>query len=409
VFPLRNPVQRYDWGSPDALPRLLGTEPDGTPQAELWLGAHPAAPSLVEIDGRPAGLEGLIAADPAGMLGGAVLARFGPTLPFLFKVLAAAQPLSLQVHPGERQAREGYARDEAAGLAPDDPRRTYRDAHHKPELLCALERFEVLSGFRPAAQIAEQFEAFDLPAGWVALARAGDPGRLCAALWALDDDGRHQLLAAVSAAARSGSPADARFGAEAGFVRRATDRFPGDIGALVGLCLNRLQLSAGQGVFAAAGRLHSYLEGVGVELMANSDNVVRAGLTTKAIDVDELLRLLDTTADIPAALEPLIDEVTGEARFPVQVDEFCLSSFRLDGERIEVDSPGPEILLCVDGAAEVDQPGPGWALPRGASLFVPASTARYRLHGRGAVYRAAVGLLHRTEQEAAGRPGPPGP
>ena len=167
IFRLRNPIQRYAWGSVERLPRFLGVEPDGTPQAELWIGAHPSAPSLALYGADEVPLPQLIAFDPGRMLGAAVLTRFGAQLPFLFKVLAAAEPLSLQVHPDAEQARAGFAREEAAGLAPGDPRRTYRDPNHKPELLCALDGFDVLSGFRPVDEIVAVFEAFGLHPGWV--------------------------------------------------------------------------------------------------------------------------------------------------------------------------------------------------------------------------------------------------
>lgn len=393
MYRLHNTVQRYDWGSTTLIPRLLGVPPDGTPQAELWMGAHPSAPSLVQLPDRRVALGALIAADPARHLGPLVLARFGPFLPFLFKVLAAAEPLSLQLHPDAADARAGFEREEAAGLDPTDPRRTYRDPNPKPEILCALDRFEALSGFRAPDAIAARFEAFGLDRSWIDLALRREPGDLCGALWDLAPEQQRALALAVGAAAALGGPAAARFPREAEFVRTAASRHGADVGLVVGLCLNRLRLLAGQALYAPAGRLHAYLEGIGVELMANSDNVVRAGLTTKAMAIDELRRLLDGRATRPETLLPAVDEATGEARYATPAEAFALSSFLLEGEPVAVRSPGPEILLCTDGGADVvdEATGAALALERGDSLFVPAACAGYRLEGMGTLYRAQAG------------------
>ncbi len=396
MFRLRNPIQRYAWGSTEFLPRFLGVQPDGTPQAELWMGAHLSAPSLALTAGGEIPLSQLIAGDSERMLGAAVRARFGEQLPFLFKVLAAAQPLSLQVHPDASQARAGFAREQAAGLDSTDPRRNYRDPNHKPELLCALDGFDVLSGFRPAEEIAAVFGAFGLPPGWVERARAGDVGKLCAALWGLSSAERTALAGSLAVAAGRGGPAEQRVPREAAFVRSAADRYPGDIGVLVGLCLNRLQIAAGEAMFAPAGLLHAYLGGFGLELMANSDNVVRAGLTAKAVDVDELARLVVPDLAGSGVLQATADARTGELRFPVMAEEFSLSSFRLVGTPVALESPGPEILLCVDGSADViAADGRRLALGRGDSVFVAAAEDRYWLNGDGGIYRATVGLLER--------------
>ncbi|MEU3570630.1 mannose-6-phosphate isomerase, class I, partial [Kitasatospora sp. NPDC036755] len=169
---LRNPVRRYAWGSPTAIPALTGTAPDGTPQAELWLGAHPSAPSLLLGDGAPRPLDELIDADPDGLLGADTVRRFGPALPFLLKVLAADRALSLQVHPTRAQAEAGYAAEQARGLAPDAPERVFKDRGHKPELLCALGDFEALCGFRPAAATARLLDALGVLPSWAAALRA---------------------------------------------------------------------------------------------------------------------------------------------------------------------------------------------------------------------------------------------
>lgn len=393
MYRLHNTVQRYDWGSTTLLPRLLGVQPDGTPQAELWMGAHPSAPSLVQLPERRVSLAALVASDPDRYLGPAVVARFGPFLPFLFKVLAAAEPLSLQLHPDAADARAGFEREEAAGLDASDPRRTYRDPNPKPEILCALDRFEALSGFRAPADIAARFEAFGLDRSWVDLALRREPGEVCGALWDLSPEQQRALASTAAAAAVEGGAAATRFPREAEFVRRAAVRHPGDVGLVVGLCLNRLRLLAGQALYAPAGRLHAYLEGIGVELMANSDNVVRAGLTTKAMHIPELRRLLDGGPCRPETLLPTVDEATGESRYATPADQFALSSFLVEGEAVTLRSPGPEILLCTDGGADVLDLAGGdvLALERGDSLFVPAACGAYRIEGMGTLYRAQAG------------------
>jgi len=399
MYRLRNPLRRYAWGSPDRLARFLGVEPDGTPQAELWLGAHPSAPSEVCCDGRWVPLPDCIAADPLAMVGPLVLQRFGPQLPFLLKVLAAAEPLSLQVHPDAVQARAGFEREQTAGLALDDPRRSYRDPNPKPELLCAVDGFDVLSGFRPPGELAEVLAAFGLDDWWVGLAAAGDPLRLCGALWDSPAEDRRTLTTTVVAAAAPDGPADRAFPREAALVRRVDVRYPGDIGVVVALCLRRLWLAPGEAMFAGAGLLHAYLDGFGVELMANSDNVVRAGLTDKWVDVAELRRLLVADAGDARPLAAVVDERTGATCYPVRADEFALSVFGPTDGPVPVRSPGPEILLCGDGTVRVtevngtaDGGGIVHELGRSDAVFVPACCESYRVESSGTLYRATVGV-----------------
>ncbi|MFN0029861.1 MAG: mannose-6-phosphate isomerase, class I [Acidimicrobiales bacterium] len=440
MLALRNPVQRYDWGSPDRLATFLGEPPDGRPQAELWIGAHPSAPSLARLtrrddlrvddlrvdgideDGTWVPLDQLIAGDPQRWVGAEVLARFGPVLPFLFKVLAAAQPLSLQLHPDQAAAHDGFAAEEAAGIPLDHPARRYRDPNHKPELLVALDGFEVLSGFRPGPEIADLFAAFGLPSAWVALAGRLEPGDLCERLWQLDRTEAATLVELVIAAAGSPErvPADssrdepgrvraaAAFPAECDFVRAASACHPGDIGVVVGLCLNRTSLRPTEGAFAEPGVLHSYLGGFGLEIMANSDNVLRGGLTTKVVDVPELRRHLVSHATTPRRLIAHAHHGDGgvEQRFEVLVDEFALSSLHPgpgagpDVAAMIVRAAGPEILLCVadEVAITVDPAGAAvfaettTVLRRGQSVFVPAGHGTYRVSGAGSLYRAQVGI-----------------
>ena len=396
---LLNPIQAYAWGSRTALADLLGLpSPSEVPQAELWMGAHPAAPSNVLRDGLARSLLELIREDASSQLGDAVTARFGEQLPFLLKVLAAGQPLSLQAHPSLAQAREGYAREQAAGVPLHAPHRSYRDANHKPELLCALTPFEALCGFRA-------------PPRTLALAEAlGDAGlqRLVAplhgdatgtglravfgTLMGLGSGARAELLAGVREACATLAAAGGDFAAEARWGVRLSDQYPGDLGAITALLLNLLELEPGEAIYLDAGQLHAYLQGVGVEIMANSDNVLRGGLTQKHVDVAELTRVLDFR---PLEVQRLRAQPSGtgastEAVFHTPAPDFRLSRIALSGA-LTLTRRGPEVLLCTEGTVSLVQEAQRLTLTRGASAFVPAVDPAYRLEGEGVVFRATAG------------------
>jgi mannose-6-phosphate isomerase len=302
---LRNPrplvltcgVQHYDWGDHVFIPALLGQPaPADRPHAELWIGAHPDLPATAELDGAPVPLDRLIAAAPTALLGAETAARYGGELPFLFKVLSAATPLSIQAHPNRAQAEQGFADEDRRGLAPTDPRRNYRDRNHKPELLVALTEVHALRGFRPLAEIAAELAHYPTLRAF-ADTLDGTPAGLRRAYgehMRLPQPDIDALLAPVLAASRrrADNPADA--GRErCRWLLDADRRFAADghhdRGLLAFLLLNLLHLRPGQAIFLPAGELHSYLAGAGLELMASSNNVLRGGLTTKHIDVDALL------------------------------------------------------------------------------------------------------------------------
>lgn len=376
MFLLDGVARRYDWGSTDAIPALLGREPDGRPWAELWFGAHPSAPSPVHLpDGTIVGLDEVIARDPVAMLGPVCVERFGPTLPFLVKLLAAAQPLSLQVHPSRAQAAEGYDAEEAAGVELDDPRRTYRDRNHKPELIVALTPFSALSGFREPGEAAELFARFDVGEPWVSRLRGGDLDGTFWALWELDADDRAAFVARVVAAAAQGSARDLP---EAAMVAGMGALHPGDIGAVVALLLNRVVLSPGAGLYAPAGRLHAYLDGLGVEVMANSDNVVRGGLTTKAVNLPELRRILEVR---PEPVEPL--DAPADGCFVTAAADFRVRRISLLGGRPVVPAQrfGPEVVLCVAGRCTLVGPETSLVLGPASAAFVCDEAGGYEVNG----------------------------
>ena len=394
IYPLRGVVQSYEWGSRTELARLLRTpSPSPDPQAELWLGAHPRSPASVLIGGRWTPLDRAIASDPAALLGPGVASRFGE-LPFLLKVLAAERPLSLQAHPDRALAEAGFARENALGIALDAPDRSYKDPRHKPEMLCALTRFRGLCGFRPVDRIVELFEALDvaeLRTDVAALRRAPDPAgleRFFTRLVTWAPAARESVASAALAAARERRGRDPAFA----WVVELAAAYPGDLGILAPLYLQRIELAPGEAICLRAGELHSYLGGVGIEVMANSDNVLRGGLTPKHVNVPELLRTLRFRSAEPHIVRPLPD-ASGEQRYPTWAEEFALAELRPAGGRIAcAPTRGPEVLLCIEGDLRISDPDgrSESALAGGDAAFVAASAGAYLVGGDGVAYRAFV-------------------
>jgi mannose-6-phosphate isomerase len=422
---LLQPVIRpYDWGSRHGIAELQGRPvPTPGPEAELWMGAHPSAPAGVAATT----LDAVIAADPDGQLGPDCVARFGPRLPFLLKVLSADRALSIQVHPSRAQAETGFRAENERGVGPAV--RNYVDDWPKPELLCALTPFEVLAGLRTPSDAAALLRALGVPqlaplaAG---LEAATSPTSLSRALAAIltwpDPEG---LVRAVVAACRSlaaaapgssaGSPdgsqppGPGRYAAACAAVLRAADDYPADRGVAAMLLLRHAVLAPGQAMFMPAGGLHAYLRGTGVELLANSDNVVRAGLTGKHIDVPELLKLVDpavavpvlsaapvSASAVPASPVPAspgsVPAADGQVRwFDTPAPEFRLYVADLpDGEAC-LPGRGPRIVLCASGSATLLSDRDEIKLARGESCFIAASDGPLRACGPGRLFLAAPG------------------
>ncbi|MFI6657865.1 mannose-6-phosphate isomerase, class I [Streptomyces sp. NPDC050523] len=378
---LDNTIRPYAWGSTTAIPALLGVEPSGEPQAEMWMGAHPGAPSrtargtLVEV----------VDADPKGELGLAAVAKFGPRLPFLFKILAAGAPLSLQVHPDLAQAKEGYEDEERRGIPVDAPHRNYKDANHKPELICALTEFDGLCGFRDPLQAADLLAGLgvDSLTPYVDLLHAHPEDAalrevLTAILTADPEEMHRTVTAAASACTRLG-------GAYAPYADIA-HHYPGDPGVIAAMLLNHVRLQPGEALFLGAGIPHAYLNGLGVEIMANSDNVLRCGLTPKHVDVPELLRIVRFEASDPGVLRPEASP-DGEEVYETPIDEFRLSRYVLPegGTTHDLTRDTPQILLCTAGTVRAD----GHELRPGQSVFVPAGE-QAEVSGAGTIFRATV-------------------
>lgn len=355
---IRRPVRldpickNYAWGSRSVLAEFQGRPPSPEPEAELWYGGHPQAPSMVE--GRP------------------VTELLDSAFPFLLKVLAVEHALSIQAHPDRAAAVRGFAAEEAQGVARSAPHRSYRDENEKPEMVVALSPFEALLGFRRASEIRAHFEAAP------ALLGALDEGGLKAFLDALLDGGP-DLVERVLAPRRD-DPLTR-------WCKRLVEQHPGDAGALSPLFLNLIRLEPGEALFVDAGTLHAYLSGTVVELMVTSDNVLRAGLTPKHVDREGLMSILAFTSghrDIIRA--ETID--AHESRYQVPGAPFRLSRLNVRGEAVERSSGALEVLLVVEGQLTLESEAAPLVLRRGAAALIPDETERYRLHGTGRAFRA---------------------
>ncbi|WP_165243055.1 mannose-6-phosphate isomerase, class I [Corynebacterium lizhenjunii] len=386
-------VRHYSWGSRSLIPQLLGQPESSQPVAELWYGAHPAAPSQLggqrDAHGASMGLDAYLQQHPQ---------QLGPHaetgLPFLLKLLAADEVLSLQAHPSMEQAREGFARENSLGIDLDAASRNYKDASHKPELIVALTPFYAMAGFRPLAQTLELFAALGSP----------ELDRYLGMVSTDDEEASLQALfttwITIPAAARReliSSVVDAAPRVPSGWMSQVMDtvleihqQYPGDIGVLGALLLNHVQLQPGEAVFLAAGQLHAYVRGLGVEVMANSDNVLRGGLTSKNVDVPELVKVLSfgalaqpqvhaqQAADTPAGVEAW--------EYPVPVEEFNVTRYECSpGAQGELLATGPAIALCTSGELQIgqlrlnpgdaawipaDTPAPHFTTPTGAQFFL---------------------------------------
>ncbi|MDI2132616.1 mannose-6-phosphate isomerase, class I [Yinghuangia seranimata] len=393
---LINRVRAYGWGSATAIPELLGATPTGEPQAELWMGAHPGDPSRVDRGAGPRSLVDVIAADPVDELGAATAARFGAQLPFLFKVLAVDKPLSLQVHPNAAQAAAGFADEDARGIPREAPFRNYVDANHKPELACALTDLEALCGFREVAATVKLLDLLGVPelqpCADALRERPESEGLRSAMTQALTlpDNRKAAVVGEVASACLRVAGTPSPFAAACLAVADLARRHPADLGVVAALLLNHMRLTEGQAVYFAAGLPHSYLSGTFVEILANSDNVLRCGLTDKHIDVAELLRVLEFRAGPVDVLAP-IEGPDGEQVYHTPVPDFRLSRYVLDGGAARLLPDGrPQILLCTAGGAKLAGAHGTVELARGQSVYVPASDPAVSLAGDGLVFRATV-------------------
>ena len=395
---LKNPTQEYAWGSKTVIQALLGqAESKDKPIAELWMGAHPKAASNVLVEGEWQSLDEVIGRSPESILGKDVAKRFCMRLPFLFKVLAVDSPLSIQVHPNLEQARAGFTRENSLGIPLNAPNRNYKDENHKPEILCALTPFQGLKGFRKTEEILalmEKIVSSNLSDELNRLKIEANPIGLKGFFTALMRMDRYRQSLIVSEAVRL---AEKLANEDQAFywMVELNKAYPGDIGVFSPVILNLVQLEPGEAIYLPAGELHAYLCGVGIELMANSDNVLRGGLTSKHIDVIELLKIVNFKTGPIKIIKP---EKHGmiERTYPTPAEEFLLSKLSVDEERVFTSSQdrSVEILICLKGKADVKDLGNNefFRLDKGKSIIVPAAVSQYQIEGNATFYKASVPL-----------------
>ncbi len=399
IYRLKNVIQPYAWGSTTAITQMLGQpNPTHQPQAELWMGTHPKGPSMVVAGDDRVPLQQLIDRQPIDILGQYVVRRFGRALPYLFKVLAAAQPLSIQAHPSKRQAIEGFDRENREGKALDAPDRNYRDDNHKPEIICALTPFWGLNGFRPSAEAVRLLTPVcphDLDDAFQDLKT--NPGQglrnFFEAMMTIAADKRRAVAQEVLDKARPLVDTSPLYQ----WMVDLTGAYPADMGVLSPALLNLVCLEPGQAMYLHAGQLHAYLDGVGIELMANSDNVLRGGLTPKHVDVPELLNVVRFEETSIKILDPR-PVGPAESGYDCPAEEFSLTVIRppIGQPYVSHSIRNVEMLLCTAGEGWIKEGGQGVSLTmkKGDSFLIPAGLLSYAIGGSVIVYKAAVPLLN---------------
>lgn len=371
---LENSVRGYDWGTVDKIPEFLGVAATGKPMAELWMGTHPMAPSSVLSTGGTR----------------QSLREIAGELPFMLKVLSARYPLSLQVHPDLTTAREGFDRENREGTPVDSPIRSFKDPNHKPEMVYALSTFDMIVGFRPTAEILRLLSTIHLPLATELRQRLatnpGFSGIVGLVEWLLSTPPSpteiNDLIVQCGDLVDRGIDVKRAY-ATALLVHR---EFPKDVGVVIALLMNRLTLQPGEAAFLGTGVIHAHLKGLCVEAMAASDNVLRAGLTTKHIDPLALVRCLDAGMSRVARVIPQIVS-SGVEVFDPGIGDFALTvaqSSQADNAGVRLTASGPRIILCTAGyivcrsihGEEID-------LQRGQSLFAFADDGPITLTGTG--------------------------
>ncbi|ELY4299786.1 mannose-6-phosphate isomerase [Cronobacter turicensis] len=383
---LINSVQNYAWGSKTALTELYGVaNPEGLPMAELWMGAHPKSSSKIQDDqGRIRALREVIDADKTALLGALVAERFGE-LPFLFKVLCADQPLSIQVHPNKQASEEGFARENAAGIPLDAAERNYKDPNHKPELVFALTPFLAMNAFREFSEIVSLLQpvagAHTAIAHFLAEPNADRLRDLFAGLLNMQGEEKSRALAVLKStvASQQGEPWDT--------IRFIAQFYPDDSGLFSPLLLNVVKLNPGEAMFLFAETPHAYLQGVALEVMANSDNVLRAGLTPKYIDIPELVANVKFVAKPAAQLLTQPEKDGAALEFPIPVEDFAFSLHDLQSQPQRLAQESAAILFCLEGEAVLSKGDERLTLKPGESAFVAANESPVNVSGVGRLAR----------------------
>jgi len=393
---LKNIVKEYSWGSYTAIPRLLGKRsPCDKPQAELWMGAHHSGSSMVKTGGKWEPLSDLIKKNPADILGKKCAEKYGGELPYLFKVIAASEPLSIQAHPNLSQAKNGFKRENSFGISLDSFKRNYKDRNHKPECICALSDFEVLCGFRPFSEIVSLLTKTcpgTLKKQLIALKKNPNSSGLKSFftnIMTMDFDRNKKVISEATENSRTFADENPAIK----WVFTLAVKYPSDIGIIAPLFLNCICLKPGQAMFLPAGELHAYLNGVALELMANSDNVIRGGLTKKHIDLRELSNIVNFRSHQVRIILPL--KKRNEYIYKTQAREFTLSKICVDSGKTYTGSQrrNAEIILCTEGKSVITGPeGDRLNVSQGKSIIVPASVKIYRIDGKATLFKSQTPL-----------------
>lgn len=364
---LTNAPRPFDWGSTSLIARLEGRPDSATPEAEVWFGDHPSDPADL-ADGRT--LDAHLA---------------DAKLPYLLKILAATKSLSIQAHPTRQQAIDGFAAERAL---PADAPHNYADDNHKPEMIVALsDEFVALCGLREVDATRRLLGELGSAAAPL-LERVTDDDSLAESVgWLLSGDAQG-VVDAIIASLESASSVE--FADDIANARRNAAEFPGDPGVVVGLLMNLMTLRAGEALFLRAGQLHAYQSGLGIEIMAASDNVMRGGLTPKHIDVDELMRVLERRSGAVALVEP-VDVSEGVIEYPVPVDDFRLWRGAASVKGVTIAPALPAILLCVSGSIEVCGATGNLELLPGQAAFIEGEESALVIAGQGEFFVAQPG------------------
>ena len=410
---LNNQIKMYPWGSTQWIPQFLGKENlEAMPWAELWMGIHPEAPSTTWLKNRELSLYKIIKNNPAYYLGEQGVQKFN-SLPFLFKLLAAERPLSIQAHPDLSRAKEGFQRENLAGLAPDAPNRNYRDPNHKPEIICALTPFTGMCGFRQPAEIRELLNDFLTPSGLIPPDKARSLSNGMAplldslentdistalknflhALFSLSADMCQELSDyIIRESTRRLTAPDQETLSLAHWEKMVyfTKLYPDDPAVISPLYLNLFSLEPGEAVFLQSGTLHSYIHGFGLELMANSDNVLRGGLTSKHIDINELINILDFNPIKPEIIKPPGPDIN--FTYPTRCSEFSLSVMHGTAIETEFCNSGPAICIVSSGELEICGKQDRAIFRKGQSVFIPPARQPLVFRGNYTIYAATIGL-----------------
>ncbi|MEZ9852486.1 mannose-6-phosphate isomerase, class I [Vibrio breoganii] len=392
MFKLNNVIQNYAWGSHTSLSSLFGFDnPDNEPQAELWMGAHPNGCS--RLDDLDTSLADYITNDAKNMLGDYSANRYGQ-LPYLFKVLAAQTPLSIQVHPNKRNSELGFERENAQGIEFTAANRNYKDPNHKPELVYAITEYKAMNGFREFETIIALFDEVNIEDlaedvnAFKASPNALGLKTLFTTLLALAGEKQQHALAQLKG--NFGKPNLSDKAKQAlDYSEHFCKLYPNDNGLFAPLFLNVVELQPGEAMFLHAETPHAYVQGTALEVMASSDNVLRAGLTPKHIDVEELVSNVRFEPIIESELltEPLLRE--GHLHFPVPVDDFRFDVLEAKQTKQSVYVRSAEIVFCVEGEVHLDSADKELTLKAGESAFIPFDTAQYQHCGTGLLARVS--------------------